>query len=70
MEAYHIILAVITGVYLLLCSWWDLKDRMIYTFPCMMLTGLWVSYEGRSRTEDFTCLHSIVFGPLYHFCIN
>lgn len=44
MEIYHIILAVCTGIYLVLCAWWDLKDRMIYTFPCMMLTGLWVGY--------------------------
>lgn len=45
MEKYHIALAVITGIYLLLCSWWDLKDRMIYTFPCTLLTGLWVGYS-------------------------
>lgn len=44
MEIYHIILAVCTGIYLVLFAWWDLKDRMIYTFPCMMLTGLWVGY--------------------------
>jgi len=44
LEIYHIILAVCTGIYLILCAWWDLRDRMIYTFPCMMLTWLWVGY--------------------------
>ena len=45
MEKCHIILAVITGIYLVLCSWWDIKERMIYTFPCTMLTGLWIGYS-------------------------
>lgn len=45
MERYHVILAVITGIYLVLCSWWDIKERMIYTFPCSVLTGLWIGYS-------------------------
>lgn len=45
MEKYYIVLAVMTGIYLGLCAWWDIKDRMIYTFPCMVLTGLWIGYS-------------------------
>lgn len=67
MEMYHIILAVITGIYLVLCSWWDLKDRMIYTFPCMMLTILWVGYSiMRGEVEPRVLLAYIVlFSVLY-----
>lgn len=67
MEMYHIILAVITGTYLVLCSWWDLKDRMIYTFPCMMLTVLWVGYSVmRGEVESRVMLAYIVlFSVLY-----
>ena len=67
MEAYHIILAVITGVYLLLCSWWDLKDRMIYTFPCMMLTGLWVGFSVMKGVVEPKILlaYIVLFSVLY-----
>lgn len=67
MEAYHIILAVITGVYLLLCSWWDLKDRMIYTFPCMMLTGLWVGFSIMKGVVEPKILlaYIVLFSVLY-----
>ena len=67
METYHIILALITGIYLMLCSWWDLKDRMIYTFPCMMLTGLWVGYSVmKGEVEPKILLAYIVlFSVLY-----
>ena len=45
MEMFHLILGVMTGIYLIVCSWWDLKDRMIYTFPCTVLTALWIGYS-------------------------
>ena len=54
MEMFHLILGVMTGIYLIVCSWWDLKDRMIYTFPCTVLTALWIGYsvlQGKVETR-------------------
>ena len=44
MDIFLLLLAVTTGIYLMLATVWDLKSREIYTFPCNLLTVLWIAY--------------------------
>ncbi len=44
MDTLLLLLAVTTGIYLLLAAIWDIKSREIYTFPCNLLTVLWIAY--------------------------
>lgn len=44
MDMFFVLLAVATGIYLVLATVWDLKSREIYTFPCNLLTVLWIAY--------------------------
>ena len=37
-----IILMILTAVYVVLIAWQDLKEREIYTFPCTVLSALWI----------------------------
>lgn len=63
MEWFHIILAGITVIYLALCTWWDLKEREIYTFPSAVLSILWVSYTlaAKQIEPNVIFLHVVVF---------
>ena len=44
MVFFLLLLAVTTGIYLVLATVWDIKSREIYTFPCNVLTVLWLAY--------------------------
>lgn len=37
-----IMLIVLTSIYLIVASWQDLKERKIYSFPCNILSALWI----------------------------
>ena len=37
-----IMLIVMTSIYLIVASWQDLKERKIYSFPCNILSVLWI----------------------------
>lgn len=41
---FLVLLAVTTVIYLVLATVWDIKSREIYTFPCNLLTVLWIAY--------------------------
>ena len=40
----YLILSIVTGIYLILSSVRDLKERMIYSFPAIVLTLAWGKY--------------------------
>lgn len=44
MDLFLLLLAATTGIYLVLATVWDIKSREIYTFPCNILTVLWLAY--------------------------
>ena len=44
MEVFFMLLAISTAVYLVLATVWDIRSREIYTFPCNVLTVLWIVY--------------------------
>lgn len=44
MDLFLLLLAVTTGIYLIFATVWDIKSREIYTFPCNVLTALWIAY--------------------------
>ena len=44
MDLFLLLLAVTTGIYLVLATVWDINSREIYTFPCNVLTVLWLAY--------------------------
>ena len=56
-----------TMVYLLLATIWDLKDRAIYTFPCNVLTVMWIAYAFMQRMVDAKVVVAYLFfvGALY-----
>jgi len=37
-----IMLMIMTSIYLASVAWQDLKERKIYSFPCMVLSALWM----------------------------
>ena len=37
----YLILSIVTGIYLILSSVRDLKERMIYSFPAIVLALAW-----------------------------
>jgi len=41
----YLILSIVTGIYLILSSVRDLKERMIYSFPAIVLTLAWGTYS-------------------------
>lgn len=41
----YLILSIVTGLYLILSSVRDLKERMIYSFPAIVLTLAWGTYS-------------------------
>lgn len=44
MDLFLLLIAATTGIYLVLATVWDIKSRVIYTFPCNVLTALWLVY--------------------------
>lgn len=52
MDLFLLFLAVTTGIYLVLMAVLDLKSREIYTFPCNVLTVLWVVYTFAKGNVD------------------
>ena len=41
---FLLLLIVATGIYLIFATVWDIRSREIYTFPCNVLTVLWIVY--------------------------
>lgn len=41
----YLILSIVTGIYLILSSVRDLKERMIYSFPAVVLALAWGIYS-------------------------
>ena len=52
MDVFFILLAISTAVYLVLATVWDIRSREIYTFPCNVLTVLWIVYAFICRNVD------------------
>ena len=62
-----LILAVITALFLLVSFAQDIKERTVYSFPCLILTGAWaiVSWSAASYTKAeiicFLLAHAVLF---------
>lgn len=67
MDWFLLFLAVVTGTYLVLAAVWDLKSREIYTFPCNVLTVLWIVYAFVQGNVDVKviAMYIIFFIALY-----
>lgn len=67
MDWFLLFLAVVTGTYLVLAAVWDLKSREIYTFPCNVLTVLWIVYAFVQGNVDVKVIatYTIFFIALY-----
>lgn len=67
MDWFLLFLAVVTGTYLVLAAVWDLKSREIYTFPCNVLTVLWIVYAFVQGNVDVKVMatYTIFFIALY-----
>lgn len=67
MDWFLLFLAVVTGTYLVLAAVWDLKSREIYTFPCNVLTVLWIVYAFVQGNVDVKVIatYIIFFIALY-----
>lgn len=67
MDWFLLFLALLTGIYLVLAAVWDLKSREIYTFPCNMLTVLWIAYAFVQGNVDVKVIatYTIFFIALY-----
>lgn len=67
MDWFLLFLAVVTGTYLVLAAVWDLKSRDIYTFPCNVLTVLWIVYAFVQSNVDVKVIatYIIFFIALY-----
>lgn len=67
MDWFLLFLAVVTGTYLVLAAVWDLKSREIYTFPCNVLTVLWIVYAFVQSNVDVKVIatYIIFFIALY-----
>ena len=67
MDWFLLFLAVVTGTYLVLAAVWDLKNREIYTFPCNVLTVLWIVYAFVQSNVDVKVIatYIIFFIALY-----
>lgn len=68
-----ILLGVATAVYLTLCTRWDLKEREIYTFPSIILSGLWMIFATIDKSYSITYIslffmaHSLFYLACNHF---
>ena len=75
MMIMYCILAVFTLIYLVLAAFMDLKERMIFVFPIVVLHALWSTYLLFSGVYDSTFLsvywivNLIVYLLLNHFGI-
>lgn len=67
MDWFLVVLALLTGIYLVLAAVWDLKSREIYTFPCNVLTVLWIVYAFVQGNVDVKVIatYTIFFIALY-----
>ena len=67
MDWFLLFLAVVNGTYLVLAAVWDLKSREIYTFPCNVLTVLWIVYAFVQSNVDVKVIatYIIFFIALY-----
>jgi len=67
LDWFLLFLAVVTGTYLVLAAVWDLKSREIYTFPCNVLTVLWIVYAFVQGNVDVKVIatYIIFFIALY-----
>ena len=67
MDWFLLFLAVVTGIYLVLAAVWDLRSREIYTFPCNVLTALWIAYAFVQGNVDVKVIatYIIFFIALY-----
>ena len=71
MDLFLLFLAATTGIYLVFATVWDLKSREIYTFPCNVLTALWIAYVFFRGNVDVKVMASyIVFFIALHIMFN
>lgn len=70
-----IVLGIATAVYMVLCAGWDLKKREIYTFPSIILSGLWMLLAIIDRSYSITYItvffmaHILFYLACNHFSI-
>lgn len=67
----YMLLAFATSIYLILCFVWDIKGREIFTFPCTLLTGLWIVFAVMTNrlsswTQWLYCLVLIVVFVIFN----
>ena len=73
MTVMYLILAVLSIVYLVVATFMDLKERMIFVFPIVVLQMLWSTYLLFSGAYDGTFLtiywivNLIIYLLLNHF---
>jgi len=60
MDLFLLLLAATTGIYLVLMAVLDLISREIYTFPCNVLTILWVAYAFARENVDVKVIAAYV----------
>lgn len=60
MEILYMVLVAATVTYMVHCCWWDLKERMIYAFPCMVLSFFWLGTATVRGYQDTRILFAVV----------
>ncbi|MDD3240014.1 MAG: hypothetical protein PHW47_08025 [Lachnospira sp.] len=71
----YLVLSVATLVYGILSAMQDLKERMIYSFPCYVLTIFWGIYIWRMHQMSpvylicFWVIHIVIYLCMNHFKI-
>lgn len=67
MNYVYLVLSILTVIYLVLSAKRDLKERLIYSFPCVILMDAWaiVLWKGTSYSQVFIIAyllgHALIF---------
>ena len=71
MDWFFVLLAVMTGIYLICATVWDIKSREIYTFPCNVLTVLWIVHAVlQGKVEVGVIAAYVVFFVILYVVFN
>lgn len=65
----YILLAAVTAVYLIQSAVMDIKEKKIYSFPCMVLTILWGVYLIYTQERELQFLVSFWMMHIFIFTI-
>lgn len=73
MKYVYLILSIITSIYLVLSAKRDLKERLIYSFPCIVLMNAWTILWWRTSAYSqgfliiYALAHVLIFFMMKHF---